>query len=239
MVKKEEIPKEWIDNIINIDCIKGLKKIPENSVHLLLTDPPYGISKELNCKNQRLGTTAKLNFNFGDWDKFNIEWAKEAIKKTKGWAVIFCAKKDIGKYWELLEKEKFIAIDSLVWHKPDPVPLNGKTKFLNAWESAVIGKKNSATFNGYCQHNILKYQAPKGKNRIHPTQKPIGLFQELIKLLTNEGDIILDPFMGSGTTAVASKQLNRQFIGFEIDKNHHKESINRLNQTEKSLNNFK
>jgi len=227
--------KKWRNTIQNMDCMEGLKKLPDGSVHLLLTDPPYGISRELNCKGQRLGTTAKLNFNFGDWDKLNHNWIEQAIKKTNGWAIIFCAKREIGKYWDLLEKEGFIAIDSLVWQKPDPVPLNGKSKFLNAWESAVIGKRNSAYWNGYCTHNIIKCQAPKGKDRIHPTQKPLKLIQELIKLTTKEDDIVLDPFMGSGTTAVASKLLGRNFIGFEIDPKYCKIAEERINKTEKPL----
>lgn len=230
-----KIKEEDLNKIHCIDCMEGFKKIPDGSVHLLLTDPPYGISRELNCKGQRLGTTAKLNFNFGEWDKLNHNWIEEALKKTKGWAIIFCAKRDIGKYWDLLEKDGFIAIDSLVWQKPDPIPLNGKSKFLNAWESAIMGKRNSASWNGYCTHNIIKCQAPKGKERVHPTQKPLKLIQELIKLTTKDDDIVLDPFMGSGTTAVAAKSLGRNFIGFEIDEKYFKLTQKRLNQTEKPI----
>ena len=127
--------------------MKGLKKIPDGSVNLLIADPPYGISQTLNCKGQRLGTTAKLDFDFGEWDESSLDWCPIALKKTKGWAVIFCSKRNIGKYWDIMEKMKFIAIDALVWQKPDPVPLNGKTKFLNAWETAIIGKRNG----GYCR----------------------------------------------------------------------------------------
>jgi DNA modification methylase len=229
------ISEEDINKIHCIDCMEGFKKIPNQSVDLLLTDPPYGISRELNCKGKRLGTTAKLDFNFGDWDKLNTHWVEEALQKTKGWAIIFCAKKDIGKYWELLENKGFIAIDALVWQKPDPIPLNGKSKFLNAWETAIIGKRNGAHWDGYCTHNIIKCQAPKGKERIHPTQKPLKLFQELIKLTTKENQLVLDPFMGSGTTAVAAKLLGRNFVGFEIDQTYCKLANERLKNTEKSL----
>ena len=215
--------------------MKGLKKIPDGSVNLLIADPPYGISQTLNCKGQRLGTTAKLDFDFGEWDESSLDWCPIALKKTKGWAVIFCSKRNIGKYWDIMEKMKFIAIDALVWQKPDPVPLNGKTKFLNAWEAAIIGKRNGGYFGGYCTHNIFKYQAPKGKTRIHPTQKPIGLIQEIIELTTKENDIVLDPFMGSGTTAVAAKLANRRFIGFEKDSKFCKKARARVKKTEKSL----
>lgn len=227
--------KHSLNTIQNIDCLEGFKKIPDNSVDLILTDPPYGISRELNCKNQRLGTTAKLNFHFGEWDKFNELWFDIAVKKTKGWIISFCAKKDIGFYWNILEKNDFKAIDVIAWQKPDPIPLNGKTKLLNAWEAAIIGKKAGAYFTGKCRHNIFKYQAPKGKSRIHPTQKPVALIEDLILLTTKKGDIVLDPFMGSGTTAVACVKTERNYIGFEIDKKYHKESLTRIKETPKPL----
>ena len=235
MKKINELKIPYLNKISNLDCMIGLKKIPDGSVNLLIADPPYGISQTLNCKGQRLGTTAKLDFDFGEWDESSLDWCPIALKKTKGWAVIFCSKRNIGKYWDIMEKMKFIAIDALVWQKPDPVPLNGKTKFLNAWEAAVIGKRSGGHFGGYCTHNIFKYQAPKGKTRIHPTQKPIGLIQEIIELTTKENDIVLDPFMGSGTTAVAAKLANRRFIGFEIDSKFCKKARSRVKKTEKSL----
>ncbi len=226
------MPDSLLNKIHKIDCMDGFKKIPNNSIHLLIADPPYGISKTLNCKGQKLGSTAKLDFDFGDWDADKgqnfTEWCKEGLKKTSGWAIIFCAKRDIGKYWEHMEKMNFKAIDSIVWQKPDPIPLNGKSKLLNAWESAVIGKRDGAYFGGYCTHNIFKYQAPKGKTRIHPTQKPLELIAKLIELTTRKGDIILDPFMGSGTTALACKKLNRQFIGFDNNASYCKMAKKRL-----------
>lgn len=232
---KYELESNLLNKILPIDCMDGFKKIPDNGVNLLIADPPYGISRTLNCKGQKLGTTAKLDFDFGSWDRPYNEWCEEGLKKTSGWAVIFCAKRDIGIYWKILEESNFIAIDAMVWQKPDPLPLNGKTKFLNAWEAAIIGKKNGGYFGGYCTHNIFKYQAPKGKSRIHPTQKPLKLIQELVELLTEENGIVLDPFMGSGTTAVAAKLSNRNFIGFEIDKKYCKLANKRVKETEKSL----
>ena len=238
--KINDLSTDLINKIHLGDCLEEMKKMPDMSVDLILTDPPYGISRQLNCKNQRLGTTAKLNFDFGEWDKFNIEWFNEAVKKTRGWIITFCAKKDIGKYWEILEKEGFIAIDTVAWVKPDPLPLNAKSRFLNAWEAIVVGKRGGAHWGSNYLHNVLKYQAPKGKNRVHPTQKPLGLIEELIKVTTKEGDIVLDPFIGSGTTAVACKMNNRRFVGFEINPEYYKMAKERLKNTnvEKRLDNF-
>ena len=113
--------------------------------------------------------------------------------------------------------------------------MNGKTKMLNAWETAIIGKKAGTNFNGKCQHNVFKYQAPKGKSRIHPTQKPIGLIRELVLLTTKNGDTVLDPFMGSGTTAIACIETKRNYIGFEIDKKYHKQSLERIKNLQRPL----
>lgn len=211
---------QYTNRLLFGDCMTELDKIHDNSCSLLLTDVPYGINKTLNCKGERLGTTAKLDFEFGNWDSVSFDWCEKALKKTKGWVIIFCAKRNIGDYWDILEKNGFIGVDSLVWQKPDPLPLNGKTKFLNAWESAVIGKRNGAVFNGYCTHNIFKYQAPKGKDRFHPTQKPLKLFQELIRLTTNKDDVVLDPFAGIGTTALACLNESRNYICIEKEQKY-------------------
>jgi len=235
----EEPQRKFIDNWLNtiqcMDCVEGLKKIPDNYIDLLLTDPPYGISRKLNCKGKRLGTTAKLDFEFGKWDLFNENWLEIAIPKVKGWFISFCAKKDLGVYWKVLEKNKFVAIDALVWQKPDPLPLNAKTRFLNAWEVAIVGKKPGARWNSKYEHNILKYQAPKGINRIHPTQKPIELVKKLITLTSKENDLIVDPFMGSGTTAVACEELGRNYVGFEISSEYCKLAKARIKKTQQFL----
>jgi len=228
MGNKIDYLKKWMNTIQCIAAIEGMEKLPDKSFDVVIADPPYGISRELNCKNKKLGRTAKLNFNFGKWDKFDITWFNEALKKTKGWIITFCAKKDIGKYWEILEKEGFIAIDSIAWIKPDPLPLNAKSRFINAWEALVVGKRPGAYFgSNYCP-GVFNYQAPKGKNRFHPTQKPLKLIKQLIEITSPEKGLILDPFMGSGTTAVACKELSRDFIGFEIEKEYCNKANERL-----------
>lgn len=236
---KEKSKKLALDVIYNEDGISGIDRIPDKCIDLLLTDPPYGISQQLNCKGQKLGRTAKLDFDFGSWDKnMDISWADKALSKVKGWAIIFCAKQDISRYWKIFEINNFKAIDVLVWQKPDPLPLNAKSKMLNAWESAIIGKREGAFFGGYCTHNIFKFQAPKGRNRVHPTQKPLELIKRLIELTTQKNDIILDMFIGSGTTAIAAKQMGRRYIGFETDKQYYKIANDIVNTQMKEISLF-
>jgi len=234
-MKNKDVLSKWLNTIQCTNCLVALKKLPNKSIELLLTDPTYGISRELNTKGKRLGTTAKLDFNFGDWDIFNKKWVELAIPKVKGWFISFCAKKDIGFYWNSLEKHKFKAIDALVWQKPDPLPLNAKSRFLNAWEAAVMGKRPGTTWNSTYEHNIINFQAPKGKNRIHPTQKPLKLIEKLISLTTNPKDLVVDPFMGSGTTAVACKKLKRNYIGFEINPKYCRQAKKRIKNEQETL----
>jgi DNA modification methylase len=222
---------EWINTIQCLDCLDGISQIPDKSIDLVLADPPYGISRELNCKDQRLGSTAKLNFNFGEWDKVDMQWIDLILPKVNGWFMAFCAKRDIGIIWEKLEEDKFVAIDALVWQKPDPLPLNAKSRFVNAWESIVAGKRPGAYWSSNYKPNIFNFQAPKGTDRIHKTQKPVGLIKELILLTTQKDDLVLDPFMGSGTTAVACQELGRNFIGFEISSENCEQAVKRLKYT--------
>jgi len=191
-----KFPESWLNTIQCMDCMEGLERIPDKSVNLVLTDPPYGISRKINCKGTRLGTTAKLDFDFGDWDKFNKKWFDLAVQKSNGWVMTFCAKKDIGHYWDILENNKYIAIDTLAWTKPDPLPFNAKTRFLSAWEAIVVGKRPGTFFGSNYMHDVIKCQSPKNGNRIHPTQKPLKLIKELIELTTHNDEIVLDPFMG-------------------------------------------
>jgi len=128
-----------------------------------------------------------------------------------------------------------VAVDAIVWQKPDPLPLNAKTKFLNAWETAIVGKRKGTYWGGFAIHNVFNYQAPKGKNRIHPTQKPLKLIERLIELATKKGDLVLDPFMGSGTTAVACIKLERNFIGFEISQKYCKLARKRVDDAPRPL----
>jgi DNA modification methylase len=225
----------WVNTIQNLDCIIGMQSLPDNSVDLIITDPPYGISKELNCKGKRLGSTAKLDFNFGVWDKLDQEWFGVALQKTRGWMITFCAKRNVGFFIEELEQKGFIAVDVLVWQKPDPVPLNAKSRFLNAWEAIVVGKKPGSVWNSTYEHNIIKVQAPKGKSRVHPTQKPVALIKKLIELTTNERALVLDPFMGSGTTAIAAIESKRNYIGFELSREYWKQSLERIAQVSHTL----
>jgi len=256
--------------IKNIDGLEYLSNISNNSIDLILTDPPYIISKESGMnthynkvkKNEddkieyikteedwikyKIENTEIMNddkkenymkygtiygkkycvkTDYGNWDSdFSLEilekFISEFYKKLKigGTIIIFFDLWKISLLKELLEKYKFKQIRFIEWIKTNPQPLNSSINYLtNCREIALVGiKGQKPTFNSKYDNGIYMYPLQGGKNRFHPTQKNLNLFEELIRKHSNENDIILDTFLGSGTTAIACKNTNRKFKGCEI-----------------------
>ncbi len=208
------------------DGISGAAKLDNRSVDLLLTDPPYSISNPYICEGQvprRLRKDGRdfimPKGHFGEWDyEFSPEeWTTVVLPKVKGWAVIFCAQEQIGEYSQILRSHKFVAVGTLVWQKTNPVPFNHTHKPINAWEALVIGKRPGTKFNASLVHNVFVHKSPSPQERIHPTQKPVGLISQFIELFSNREDLVLDPFAGSATTVVAAVALHRRVLAYEND----------------------
>ena len=167
--------------------------------------------------------------DYGSWDSdFTIEmldnYISEFYKKLKkgGTIIIFFDLWKITLLKDLLEKHKFNQIRFIEWIKTNPQPLNSNVNYLtNCREIALVAVKGTKpTFNSKYDNGIYMYPLQGGKNRIHPTQKNLKLFEELILKHTNENDIVLDVFLGSGSTMVASHQLKRKCYGMELDPNY-------------------
>ena len=210
------------------DCLELMKEIPDNSIDLIITDPPYGISRTTNFMSGKpTGNDTdrfRVSMDFGDWDyDFNQlqDVIIEAYRVLKNSGTMIC----FYDLWKLTilknfyENAGFKQIRFVEWIKTNPVPLNSKINYLtNSREVAVCGvKKSNPTFNSSYDNGIYKYPICHNKERIHPTQKPVELIQDLIIKHSNENEAVLDPFLGSGTTCVAAINTNRKYIGFEID----------------------
>ena len=228
-----------------MDCLEYLKSLPDECVDLIVTDPPYNISQKQDLKiNGRI-----IKKNFGDWDfGFNPEPVLAELRrvlKPKGQIYVFCGTEQIPIYMqEFIEKWYFRNL--LVWYKTNPPPRLSKTNYLFANEYIVYaikerGKPSLSTFNFSTQstmHNTFISGSLQGKERlrekngmsIHPTQKPLAILKKLISVSSKEGDIVLDPFMGIGSTAVACKELNRNYIGCELNSKYVEWAKKRLNQ---------
>lgn len=212
-----------LNRIYQRDCIEGLQMLPDNSIDLLLTDPPYNVSMKSNFH-----TMGRKGVDFGDWDKgFDQQsWLSIACEKVRkgGSVIIFNDYKNIGLMSDVLAENGFIVKELLIWRKLNPMPRNRDRLYVTSVEVALWAVKGKGwTFNRQrdtYENAIFESPIVNHKHRFHPTQKPLSVIESLIKIHSNENDIILDPFMGSGTTAVASIRNNRRFIGFETEREY-------------------
>jgi len=189
-----------------------------------------GWSKENYLKyGSILGKKYAVKTDFGNWDnEFTMEildkFIEQFYKKLKkgGTCIIWFDIWKITLLKELLEKHKFKQIRFIEWIKTNPQPLNSKINYLtNCREIALLAIKGSKpTFNSSYDNGIYNYPMANGKNRFHPTQKNLKLFEELIEKHSNENDLVLDTFLGGGTTAIACKNKNRNFKGCELEKKY-------------------
>lgn len=241
-----------LNKIYNHDCLDGMKLLDDNSVDCIITDPPYNISKENDNRDRSklnspiMRRESPLVYDFGEWDNrtredfldFTKKWFKECCRVIKdgGTFISFFNKEDIsllnweGKLHDVRTRTIF------TWCKSNPVPSFRKVNYLSATEFIWIGSKGTKPwlFNFTMQKEMANFVVTSNKSSYgeteHPTEKPVRLIRKFLKTHTNENDIVLDPFMGSGTTAVACKQLNRKYIGFEISKEYCDIANRRLSQ---------
>jgi site-specific DNA-methyltransferase (adenine-specific) len=215
--------------LINADCLEAMKDIPDGSIDMVLTDIPYG---EVNRKSNGLRNLdkGKADITTG----LNIELLIESIVRVcKGSVYIFCGTEQVSIIRKLLV-DNGLSTRLCIWEKTNPSPMNGQHIWLSGIECCVYGKFKNATFNEHCKNSVFRF--PTTRSKIHPTQKPVKLMQYLVKSSSNEGDVILDPFMGSGTTGVACKNLNRNFIGIELDETYFNLAKDRINNHIKESN---
>jgi site-specific DNA-methyltransferase (adenine-specific) len=215
-------PDDFIDKIICGDCLEVMKEIPDKSVNLVLTDPPYGI-KESNEKNKTRGKyCSPKDYGHYDWDKQKVkkEYFEEIRRVSKN-QVIFG-----GNYYASILGDSSCW---LVWDKD-----NGKNDFSDcelAWTSFKTAvRKFKWRWNGMLQEDMKNKE-----KRVHPTQKPLPLFKWILEKYSQPNDIILDPFLGSGTTALACLELNRHFIGIELSPEYCEIARNRISKIQPQL----
>lgn len=220
-------------SIVNEFISKGI------TVNHIITDPPYNISKENNfstMKNPRTGV------DFGVWDRGKFDLFSWIPKYTKlldknGSIIIFCSYRFVSYIADVLESDESNCTvkDILIWQKSNPMPRNINRRYVQDMEFAIWAVKKNAkwVFNKTDSKPYLRslYTAPvvSGAEKVgHPTQKSLSVMKEIISIHTNENQLILDPFMGSGTTGAACKELNRKFIGIEKDNNYFEMAKRRL-----------
>jgi site-specific DNA-methyltransferase (adenine-specific)/modification methylase len=220
------------------DCRDLLKSLPDNSVDLILTDPPYNIAP-YSTGNIKFNWRSDINNDIAKWDEVTID-PKEyldvfmRILKPNGNIFIFTSYNLLGKWHEVFDP-KFDTFQFMAWHKTNPVPNFMKTSFLNSVELIACMWNRGHTWNFKKQsemHNFIETPicmgAERMKNPKHPTQKPVSILKHIIEIASNKGDVVLDPFMGVGSTGAAAKELKRSFIGYELEDNYFEAAQQRL-----------
>ena len=209
------------------DCFDILKTIEDKKVDLILTDPPYAISKDSNFHRSDIERFNIVNHDFGDWDiqidLVNLFKEFHRVLRKGGTLITFY---DIWKCNEIKEaalKSGFRQPRVGQWVKNNPPPVNSKWNYLtNSIEYFfTFSKGSNITFNSNYDNGIYRHPLVHGKERFHPTQKPVALFEELILKHSNEGDLILDPFAGSGVTGVSCKNSNRRYLLIEKEEEYY------------------
>lgn len=226
------------------DCLDIMREIPDGSVDLVITDPPYNLANFMDDRETNLKAMRPNFFGSAGWDQYGLEEWENAmdvlmqelhrVLKPRGAAIIFMSLMRMETLIKISEKHMFYYKTIGVWHKINPMPRNMNLQFVNSVEGWLYlvnlktrNTKKTTTFNncGACIHDFIESPlTPSSESRYgrHPTQKPISVFSHFIEILTNPGDVVLDPFMGAGTALVASIKTGRNAIGIELNEDYYK-----------------
>ncbi len=228
------------------DCIELMQSLETNSIDLIFADPPYNLSGDGYLTTQN-GKVAKLHK--GNWDViddihlFNEKWIKECIRilSEEGTIWISGTLHNHPSVGVILKKLGLWIINDVIWYKRNSTPLLSKNRLAPSTELIWVASKTKKYFFNYDlakqmnggkqMKNLWEINSEKHKT-IHPTEKPETLLERIILISSKEGDTVLDPFMGSGTTGVVAKRLNRNFIGFEIDPKYFEIAKDRIYNTD-------
>ncbi len=249
---------KFCNRIINGESLEILKKIPSKTFDLVFADPPYNmqIGEKLkrpdNSKVHGVNDKWDQFLNFKHYDEFSKEWLKECkrILKDNGSMWVIGTYHNIFRLGYHIQNLNYWILNDVIWRKNNPMPNFKGTRFTNAHETLIWAsksKKSKYTFNYQslkCLNDDLqmrsdwtlpicngKERLKKNGKKIHSTQKPEALLHRIILATTNKGDLICDPFIGTGTSAVVAKKLGRKYFGIEKDKKYFGAANKRINQT--------
>ena len=215
-----------------------IRELPESSVDMIFTDPPYNLGR-YSTGNISLPWRSPFNNDVASWDLEEFrpdEWEGEfrRVLKPSGNLFIFTSYNMIGR-WHMCLDKLFDTTQIFIWHKTNPPPKIYRTGFLNSCELVFCCWNKSHTWNFSKQsemHNFIESPICMGRERMknprHPTQKPVKVLSRLIAIASNKGDVVLDPFMGVGSTGEAALTQGRNFIGFELQKDYFEAAKTRL-----------
>ena len=219
------------------DCLELMKNISDKSVDCVVTDPPYKMNHSTGGRtnigmenkwqgNIKAGNTVMgfdLSINFSDW----LPEVYRVLKDSSH-CYVFCNDKNMQEILNESTKVGFRESNILVWIKNNACP--NRYYMKNCEFIIFLYKGKAKPINNMGDKAAIEAQNINGKDKFHPTQKPIELLERFIANSTNQNDIILDPFMGSGSTGIAAKNLNRNFIGIELDEDYFEIAKSRIDE---------
>ena len=223
--------------LLNGDCLAKMSEIPDGSVSLLLTDPPYNLGLFMKGRGTNMGKLRENHFAVSGWDQLETgEWQRQMdaffaeaarVMKRRGSMIVFMSLIKVQTVIDFAVAHGFYYKTTGIWHKTNPLPRNMNLQFVNSTEAWIYFtyKAATGTFNneGHVEHDFVETSVvPVSEKKLgkHPTQKPLALMKHFVRLLTNEGDVVLDPFMGSGSSGVAAIELRRKFVGIELSSTY-------------------
>lgn len=243
------IYEEDLASIIQGNSLDLLKKIQTESIDAIVTDPPFFLSNGgITCQSGRMVSVDK-----GDWDKtdsmtmdeFYYQFLQEAkrILKPNGTIWVFGTMHNIFSLGNIMQQMEFKILNNITWQKTNPAPNLSCRMFTHSTETIIWARKNKKSKH-YFNYQLMKEmnngkqmkdvwttattkKSEKSFGR-HPTQKPLEIMDKIILASTKEGDVILDPFVGSGTTLVSAKRLGRRAMGMELESEYINIAIERL-----------
>ena len=245
--------------LINDDTLKATKKMEDRTFDMIFADPPYFLSDNgITCSGGKM-----VSVNKGNWDKalsveekheFNRKWIRECyrILKDDGTIWISGTLHNIYSIGMALEEEGFKIINNITWQKTNPPPNLACKTFTHSTETVLWARKDVKDAKYKFNYKLMKElngnkqmkdvwttsltKPSEKKCGKHPTQKPLELLERIILASTNENDLILDPFSGSGTTGIAANMLGRNYVGIDLDKNYLDISIKRYEDLKEGIN---
>ena len=249
---------DFKNKIINGDSLEELKKIPRETFDLIFADPPYNLQLKSELIRPDRSKVSAVNDkwdqfeNFKKYDDFTYEWLSECkrILKKDGAIWVIGSYHNIFRVGTAIQNLGFWILNDVIWNKNNPMPNFRGTRFTNAHETLIWASKSEKskyTFNYQslkCLNDDLQMRSnwdlpicngserlKKDGKKIHSTQKPEALLHRILLATSNKNDLILDPFLGSGTTATVAKKLGRNYFGIEKEKNYFKAAEQRIKTT--------
>lgn len=200
------------------DCLDVMKTLDDNTVDAIITDPPYGMAFQSNRRVVKDKFKKIQNDNQLEWLPIFMEECFRLLKNDTA-IYMFCSWHHIDKF--KIEFEKHFQLKNiLVWNKNNHGSGDLKGSYAPKHEFILYGHKGRSVFRNKRLPDVLEYPKISSNKLLHPTEKNIDMLEMFVNNNTDSNQLVLDPFMGSGTTAIACKNLNRNFIGIELDENY-------------------